>query len=144
MLYEIEILEARRIADLALAAREVRDRLLEHVPETDLQDTLLARGEHNVAAELELNGVLAGQPDVVALREAIVALPREIQVKLWVVAQIGRGNLAISDWDEAMDAAAALHDADLVTNLVAETDLHHYLRKGLYELGAATLPGDAT
>jgi hypothetical protein len=144
MLHEIEVLEARRIADLALAAREVRDRLLEHVPETDFQDLLPARGEHNVAADIELNGVLAEQPAVVALREGVTALPRETQRKLWVVAQIGHGDLAMLDWDQAMDGAAALRDADLITNLAADPDLHHHLHKGLYELGASTLPGDAT
>lgn len=36
MLYEIEILEARRIAELAAAARDARDRSLSPVPEAEL------------------------------------------------------------------------------------------------------------
>ena len=78
-----------------------------------------------------------------ALREAIAALPRDIREKLWVVAQIGSGDLAARDWAGAVDAASTLTDDDLEANMADAADLHDCLRKGLYELGVAPLPGDA-
>lgn len=137
MLHELDVLEVRQIADLAADARKVRDRLLEKVPDEELGEPGPARGEHNPAGTLALNGVLAMQPEFVALREAITALPRDIREKLWVVAQVGRAEVAVLGWDEALAEALALSDGDLVSSMVAEPDLHDHLRKGLYELGAA-------
>ncbi len=137
MLQVLEVLEARQIADLAADARKVRDRLLEKVPDAELGEPVPARGEHNPAAALGLNGVLVAEPAFAALREAIAALPRDIREKLWVVAQIGRGNVAILDWDVALAGASELSDGELVSIMVAEPDLRDHLRKGLYELGAA-------
>ncbi len=144
MLHEIEVLEVRQIADLALNARKVRDRLLEKVPDAQLGEPVPARGEHNPSGSIVLNGVLASEPQFVALREAIAALPRNIREKLWVVAQIGRGDVAMPGWDSALASASALSDDDLVTGMVAEPDLHEQLRKGLYELGMAKYAGDAS
>jgi hypothetical protein len=143
MLHELEVLEARRIADLALDARKVRDRLLEKVRAADLGEPTPARGEHNPAGELVLNGLLANQPAVVALSNAIAELPRDIRLQLWVVMQVGHGDIGILDWDDAMAAALQLTDDDIVADMVGEADLHEWLRKGLYVVGAATLPGDA-
>lgn len=140
-MHELDVLEVRRIAELALEARKVRDRLLEKVPDSDLGEPKPARGEHNPAANLVLNGVLAGKAEFVALREAIAALPRDVREKLWVVMRIGSGDSAILDWDDVLAAASALADGELVGNMVEEPDLHHCLRKGLYALGAANLPG---
>ena len=142
MLHELDVLEARRIADLALDGRKVRDRLLEKVPDAQLGEPESARGEHNPSGNIALNGILAGEPEYVALREAIAALPRDIREKLWVVAQVGRGDVAILGWDEALAGASALTDDDIVAGMVAEPDLHEYLRKGLYELGAASFPSE--
>ena len=137
MLHELDVLEARQIADLASEARKVRDRLLEKVRDVELGEPVPARGEHNLAAALALNGVLATKPEFVALREAITALPRDIREKLWVMAQIGRGDNAIRGWDEALARASVLSDDDIAAGMVAEPDLHAHLRKGLYELGVA-------
>ena len=93
MLHELDVLEARQIADLASEARKVRDRLLEKVRDVELGEPVPARGEHNPAAALALNGVLATEPEFVALREAIAALPRDIREKLWVMEQICRGDV---------------------------------------------------
>lgn len=142
MLHELEALEARHIADLALDARKVRDRLLEKVRDAQLGEPVPARGEHNPSGSIALNGVLAAEPEFVALREAIAALPRGIQEELWMVAQVGRGDVAILDWDEAQAGASALSDDEIVVSMVAEPDMHEHLRKGLYELGAAEFPGE--
>jgi hypothetical protein len=73
MLHELDVLEARHIADLALDARKVRDRLLEKVPEGNLGESVPARGEHNPNSSVMLDGVLETEPAFVALRQAIVA-----------------------------------------------------------------------
>jgi hypothetical protein len=143
LLHELEVLEARHIADLASDARKVRDLLLEKVPDAALGEPKPARGEHNPAGRLVLDAVLASQPVFVALRQAIIELPRDLREKLWVVLEIGRGDAAVLDWDVAIATAQALTDDDIADNLWTETDLHNCLHKGLYELRAAALPGDA-
>jgi hypothetical protein len=142
MLYQLEVLEARHIADLASDARKVRDRLLEKVPEADLGEPMPARGEHNPSSSVTLRGVLETEPEFVALRQAIAAIPRDIREKLWVVAQTGRGNITIGDWDETIGSASMLADDAITADLLGDTDLHDHLHKGLYELGATSLPGD--
>lgn len=142
MLHELDVLEVRSIADLALDAREVRDRLLEKIADADLGEPVPARGEHNPGGGVELNGVLAKEPEFIALREAIVVLPREIREKVWVIARVGRGDLAILGWEDGLDAASRLADEDIVADLLGEPDLHDLLHKGLYALGAATPPED--
>ena len=105
LMHELDVLETRRIAGLALDARKVRDRLLEKVPDADLGEPEPARGEHNAASAIALNCVLASKPEFVALRQAIVELPRDIREKLWVVMQIGRGDAAVVDRDIALATA---------------------------------------
>ncbi len=143
LLHELEVLEARRIADLASDARKVRDLLLEKVRDADLGEPEPARGEHNANGSVMLEEVLATKPEFVALSQAIAGLPRDIREKLWVVMQIGRGDAAVLDWDVASATAAALTDDDIADNLLTQADLHNFLQKGLYELGVAALPGDA-
>ena len=70
MLYEIEILEARRIAELAAAARDARDRALSPLREAELGEPSPARGEHDVADSLCFAGIPDG-PAHRALRDAI-------------------------------------------------------------------------
>jgi hypothetical protein len=97
MLYEIEILEARRIAELAAAAREARDRCLAPVPEAELGEPPPARGEHHAAGSLGFAGVPEDEPAHLALREAIEALPSDIRRKLWTVMRT-RGMTGTSQW----------------------------------------------
>lgn len=142
VLYELDVLEARRIADLAADARQVRDALLEEVPDAKLGEPKPARGEHNPASSLVLNGVLAGKPEFVALRQAIVELPSDVREKLWAVMQIGRGNAAIVDWDSVLATGSALSDDDIADRMVSEPDLESCLHKGLYQLGVARPRGN--
>lgn len=141
MLHELDILEAQNIADLALDARKVRDRLLEEIPDADLGEPVPSRGQHNAGSEIVLDDVLATAAEFVVLRDAIDALPGEIKRKILIVSRVGRGELTILDWDAALEAASALSDDDIVVELLAESDLHDVLRKGLYAMGAAA-PGD--
>jgi hypothetical protein len=136
MLHELDVLEARSIADLARDARRTRDRLLEEIPDAALGEPMPARGQHDPEREIVLDDVLAATPEFVALRDAIDALPGEIKQKLLVLTQIGRGDRGILDWATAMAEASALSDDDIVASLLADPDLHDLLGKGLYALGA--------
>ena len=97
MLHEVEVLEARRIAGLAENAGRVRARLLEKVPEADLGEPTPARGVHNPSHTIVLSVVLSGKPELIALREAIESLPRDIRETLWAATQVGRGEVLILD-----------------------------------------------
>jgi hypothetical protein len=141
MLHELDVLEARHIADLALDARKVRDQLLEKIPERDLGEPVPARGEHNPNNNVMLDGVLDTAPAFVALQQALAALPREISEKLWALARTGRGEVTIQDWEQAIGSASLRTSGDIVADLLGDPDLHDHLHKGLYELGATNPPG---
>lgn len=142
MLHELEMVEARNVASLALDARKVRDRLLEKIPDADLGEPAPARGEHNLAEGIALEDALANEPEYVALRETIAALPREIRRKLLAVTRIVRGDAAILDWTDVLGEISLLPDDDVVAALLAEPDLHNLLSKGLYALGAVAPSSD--
>lgn len=74
VLYEIEILEARRIAELAAAAREALDRVLTPVREAEFGEPMPARGEHDAASSLGFAELLEAEPAHRALCEAIEGL----------------------------------------------------------------------
>jgi phosphate transport system protein len=133
MLHEIQILEARRIAELAAAARDARDRAFAPVPEAELGEPQPARGQHHPAGAL---GFIEGAAHR-ALREAIEGLPDDIRRKLWAVMRTGSGDYAKADWPEATTAALNLPEENIIADLVQEVDLHDRLMKGLYEIGAA-------
>lgn len=137
MLQEIEVLEARRIAELAAAAREARDRALTPVPEAKLGEPRPARGEHHPAGALSFGAVPEDAPTRQALREAIEGLPADIRRKLWAVMRIGCGDYARGNWDEALALAETISDDSIINDLAEEVDLHDRLMKGLYEIGAA-------
>ena len=136
ILHEIETLEARRIAELAAAAREARSQILTPVAEAELGEPRPARGEHHPAGALAFAEGAAYR----ALREAIEGLPADIRRKLWAVMRTGCGDYARGDWTEALIAADNLSDESLVSELTEEIDLHDKLMKGLYAIGAAEPP----
>jgi hypothetical protein len=140
MLYEIEILEARRIAELAALAREARDRALTSLSEAELGEVKPARGEHHPAGALGFEAIPADEPARRALREALEGLPPQIRRKLWAVMRTGCGDYARGDWDQAMAAAEAISDEGIISDLAEAVDLHDALMKGLYEIGAALPP----
>lgn len=127
MLHEIDALEARQIAELAGAAREARDRLLEKIPDDRLGEPTPARGTHNPVESLGLGalpgGELAGSP----LHDAIAALPAEIIRSLWVVLKTGRGDYARKDWDRAIGEISPSSDDRTVAELLDAADLHDEL-----------------
>lgn len=144
MLHEIEILEARHIAELAAAARDARNQALAAVPEAELGEPPPARGQHHPAGALGFGALPADMASYQALRQAIESLPSGIRSKLWATMRIGCGDYARGDWDAALAAAAVMSEANIINDLADEVDLHDRLMKGLYEIGAAELRGPST
>lgn len=138
MLHGLDILEPRSIAGLASAARKVRNRPLEKIVDADLGEPIPARGQHGPGTGIALDETLDAEPEYVALRDALVALPRDIKEKLLVVTQIGRGDRAMPDWSSAREAVSVLPDEDIFAALLGEPNLHDVLHKGLHVVGAAT------
>src|ERR1019366_3502195 len=81
MLYELEVLEARRIAELAAEADIVRGRLLQEVRAADLGEPKPARGAHDPVATVVLEDLLATAPEFRRLRDAVTELPANIRRK---------------------------------------------------------------
>lgn len=137
MLHEIEALEIRRIAELALAVRNARNRLLEKVRDADLGEPNPARGEHHPVGSIDLDALPGGESVKATLCEALATLPAHIRRSLWIVRQIGRGDWAPKDWERAAAEISTASDETITADLVAAVDLHDELMKGLYELGFA-------
>ena len=137
MLHEIEILETRRIAELAAAARDARDQSLMPITEVELGEPRPARGVHHPAGALSFGALPDDAPTCQALREAIEGLPADIRRKLWAVMRIGCGDYARGNWDEALVVADTMSDDSIISDLSEEVDLHDRLMKGLYEIGGA-------
>jgi hypothetical protein len=133
MLHEIEALEAKQIAELASDAQALRARLLEKVRSDALGEPQPARGEHDPARTIALNGLFADAPEIRRLREAITALPNEIRHKLWALMAVGRGDYAARELDLALEAIANAHETDIIDELMREPYLHDYLAKALHE-----------
>ena len=143
MLYELEILEIRHIADLAGELNRVRDRLLEKVRHTQLGEPPPARGPHDPVSALDLDPLLIGTPAFIGLRDALTTLPAEIRKRIWAVAQTGGAGSGNGGFPTLLALAAAKSDAELTDSLLGEPDLQLCLRKGLHQLGATRLPGDS-
>ncbi|MGE0225369.1 MAG: hypothetical protein AB7F35_28720 [Acetobacteraceae bacterium] len=141
-LFELDVLEARRVADLAADARRRRDELMEKVSEESLGEPPPVRGERNPSAGLDVETVLRDQREYIALRDAIGEVPRDIREKLRVVAQVGRDEITAAAADEALAAVSGESDAAILTVMMDNPDLHDHLRRGLYLLHAASVPGD--
>ena len=135
MLHELEVLEARHVADLAWDARKVRDRLLEKVPDAQLGEPVPARGEHNPSGDSCAEWRAAGEP------EFVPCVRRSRRCRVTSGRSYGwwrRSAAATSRFLGGMrpsPRASALRDDDIAAGMVAEPDLHEHLRKGLYELG---------
>ncbi len=134
MLESITVKQVKQIADLANKARIASDRALVELPERDLDEPKLARGEHNPAATIGLDPLPADHPARVALRNAVAALSDEARVELLALIWVGRGEYGFKDWQRALAAATATRPAADSAILTEQADLHELLAKGLYEL----------
>ena len=135
MLEKIKVVEVKHIAEMAKAARDARDQMLDKVRDEDLGELKPARGEHNPAGGLGLDPLPPDHPVRAALREAVMALPASGRSELRALLSIGQGDYAAKDWAKAVTAAATAPDDATAAMLLEEADLHQYLMKALYELG---------
>lgn len=135
MLEKINVAEVKHIAEMAKAAREARDQMLDKIRDEDLGALKPARGEHNPAGRLGLDPLPQDHPVRAALREAITSLTSSARAELRALLSVGQGDYAAKDWENAVADAATVRDEVTIGNLIDEADLHHYLMKGLYELG---------
>lgn len=135
MLQHLTPNQAHQIAALAETARKARDALLDNVPDEDLGEPPVARGEHNPAASLGFDPLPPDDPAMAALREAVGALSPEARSELFVLMRMGQGDFAILDWDRALSEAQLLGDETVASAIAEDTDLHHHIAKGLYEIG---------
>jgi hypothetical protein len=133
MLKSVSVEDVKRIAELAKAARDVRDEMLSEVREQDLAQPKPARGEHNPAAALGLDPVPFDHPTRKVLREAIEGLSPDARRELLALVWIGRGDYGAAELDKAFADAASITDLP-VDRFTSEPDLHHLLMKSLYEM----------
>lgn len=134
MLQKISIAEVKHVAEMARAAREARDAILDKISEENLGEPQPVRGEHNPSAGLGLDPLPSDNPVRAALREAITALPLSARWEMQALMWVGKGDYARKDWEQAVSDASAARDAATVNTLMDQSDLHEYLMKGLYEL----------
>jgi hypothetical protein len=134
MLKKLSVAEVEHIAEMAKAARDARDQMLEMVHEEALGEPKPVRGEHNPAAGLGLDPLPPNHPVRTALREAITALPSSARWELRALMWVGRGDYASKDIKRAVVNASAVQDDITIGALMDQSDLHELLMKGLYEL----------
>lgn len=133
MLEKIAAEEVKRIAELAKAAREARDFMLEKVPDEALGQPAPAKGEHNPAVALGLDPLRPDHPARLALKDAIDSLPPDARRELLALMWIGRNDYGTADWERAIADATTPFEVTAET-LMEEPDLSAFLLKGLYEM----------
>jgi hypothetical protein len=138
MLKMLKLRQARFIALLAKVARDERDALLGNIPEKDLGEPKLGRGEHNPTATLGFEPLPRDSAQILALREAITGLSRAARSELYALMRIGQGHLGAKNWDRGISETELIGDEAITVSLTEDVDLHDHLLKGLYELKIAT------
>ncbi len=134
MLEKINVAEVKHIAEMAKAAREARDQMLDKIRGEDLVETKPVKGEHNPGAGLGLDPLPADHPVRVAFHEAISSLSSSARRELRALLSIGQGDYAAKDWEQAVADASAARDEVTIAILFDEADLHDFLMKALHEL----------
>ncbi len=133
MLEELTVDQARSVAGLAQAARQVRDRSLSELGEQQLGEPVPARGEHNPAGAAGLDPLPVDHPKRLALQRAIAELSAEARWELQALVWLGQGEYAAKGWRDAVAAASTAADASIEA-MIDQPDLHDLIMKGLYEL----------
>ena len=136
MLRQLTTEQARRIATLARTAREVRDAMLDNVPDEDFGEPPAARGEHNPTAALD--PLSPDDPALTALRQTLVALGPAARSELFVLMRIGQGDFATGDWDRGLSEVELLGDETVTAAIIENPDLHDHITKGLYEVKSSS------
>lgn len=127
--------DAERIAGLAKAARQQRDRILTEVAEAKFGEPKPARGQHDPTSTIGLDPLPLDHPARRALERAIASLPDEARWELQALVWIGCGDYGAGQWNKAVDIASRSPNASVET-LAANADLHEHITKGLYEIAA--------
>ena len=135
MLEKITVAEVKHIAEMAKAARDARDQMLDKIRDEDVGELAPAKGEHNPAGGLGRDPLPPEHPVRAALQDAITALPASARVELRALLSIGQGDYAAKTWEQAVADASNARDDVTTAMLVEQADLHEYLMKALYELG---------
>lgn len=135
MLEKIKVAEVKHIAEMAKAARDARDQMLDKVRDEDLGELKPIKGEHNPAGGLGFDPLPPDHPVRAALRDAVTALPAAARTELRALLSIAQGDYGAKDWAQALADAATVPDDVTTAMLLEEADLHRYLMKALYELG---------
>ena len=99
---------ARLIAALAKTARKARDAILDSVPEKDLGEPPVTRGEHNPTGALGFDSLLATRRSQ-HYAQAVSTLGTA-RSELFVLMRMGQGDLAAGDWDRGLSEAERLGD----------------------------------
>ncbi len=134
MLEKINVAEVKHIAEMAKAAREARDQMLDKIRGEDLVEIKPVKGEHNPGAGLGLDPLPTDHPVRVAFNEAISSLSTSARRELRALLSIGQGDYAAKDWEQAVAEASAARDEDTIAIIFDEADLHDFLMKALHEL----------
>jgi hypothetical protein len=134
MLSKITVAEVKHVAEMAKAAREARDQILDKIRNEDLGEPTPGKGEHDPAGWLGLDPLPADHPVRAALQDAVAALTASARSELQALLSIGRGDYAAKDWEQAVADATTVRDDVTIAMLLEEADLHQYLMKALYEL----------
>lgn len=134
MLEKINVAEVKHIAEMAKAAREARDQMLDKIRAEDLDEPKPAKGEHAPAGGLGLDPLPPDHPVRNALLVAVSSLSASARRELQALLSIGQGDYAAKDWEQALADAASTSDEDTIGILMEEADLHDYLMKALHEL----------
>ena len=140
MLEQLTSVEAHRIAQLARAARNVRDRMLRGVSDETVSEPHPAKGEQDRIGAGGFDILPADDRTVAALRGAISRLPPAARSELYVLMRIGQGDLATADFQRGIAEAANLGDESIGDILADDIDLQSHLDRGLFELGTTQRP----
>jgi hypothetical protein len=133
MLKHLTVEQVDEIAQLAAAARDAQDRLLNKMTVVDkVGDQAEIMGQTAEALDT-LDATLNNRP-LDELKERIGTLPPEGRHELMAILWIGRGDHVAQDWDAALDDARSRSDASEIDFIAERASLHDYLTKGLYNL----------
>jgi hypothetical protein len=113
MLDILTVDQAKKVAALAQAARRARDRSLTPLAERELGEPTPARGEHNPGKAIGLEPLPPNHPALLALAQAMAALPAEALPELQALVWLGRGDYAAKDWTEAVASASTAPESTI-------------------------------
>ena len=138
MLRQLSTEQVRRIAALAKNARDVRDAMLDNVPEEDLGEPSAARGEHNPTAGFGFDPLPPDDPAITVLRQALIDLGPAARSELYVMMRMGQGDFAAGNWDRGLSEVELLGDEKVTAAIIEDPDLHDHITKGLYEVKSSS------